>query len=170
MNSTYAIIIVHEGGMKNLPGCCKSRTMMKAWGCWPKRNSLICFFSSFTFLGRLFSLCICLSVSVFMFFFVRVLLCCSSSGSLSLLSVPPGSWPFSIFFCSPLLCLSPSGFFLISPLVCGLLWLFYKAIWWPLFMCSCPTIMRHERLCYFEKKQGNNSPAIAGLFNVAFRR
>jgi hypothetical protein len=21
-------------------------------------------------------------------------------------------------------------------------------------MCSCPTIVRHERLCFFEKKQG----------------
>ena len=31
---------------------------------------------------------------------------------------------------------------------------FYKAKGWPLFMCSCPTIVRHERLCFFEKKQG----------------
>jgi len=56
--------------MKNLPGRCKSRMMaMKAWGCLPKRNSLLCFFSSFTFLGRMYFLCICL----------LVFLCCSCS-------------------------------------------------------------------------------------------
>jgi len=64
--------------MKNLPGRCKSRMMaMKAWGCLPKRKSLLCFFSSFTFLGRLFFLCICL----------LVFLCCSSC-SLAFCSVP----------------------------------------------------------------------------------
>jgi len=64
--------------MKNLPGRCKSRMMaMKAWGCLPKRNSLFCFFSSFTFSGRLYFLCICL----------LVFLCCSSC-SLAFCSVP----------------------------------------------------------------------------------
>ena len=36
-----------------------------------------------------------------------------------------------------------------------------------LLMCSCLTIVRHEHLCFFEKKQGNNSPAFSGLFKVA---
>jgi hypothetical protein len=31
---------------------------------------------------------------------------------------------------------------------------FYKAGEWPFFTCSCLTIVRHERLCFFEKKQG----------------
>jgi len=34
---------------------------------------------------------------------------------------------------------------------------FYKARGRPLFMCLCLTIVRHERLCFFEKKQGNKS-------------
>jgi hypothetical protein len=64
--------------MKNLRGRCKSRMMaMKAWGCLPKGNSLLCLFSSFTFLGRLFFLCICL----------LVFLCCASC-SLAFCSVP----------------------------------------------------------------------------------
>ena len=31
---------------------------------------------------------------------------------------------------------------------------FYKAREWPFFPCSCLTIVRHESLCFFEKKQG----------------
>jgi hypothetical protein len=61
-------------------------------------SSLLCFFSSFTFLGRLFSLCICLSTSVFIFFFVRppvlFLLFCSLVSSVRPLV-------FSVFFCFP---------------------------------------------------------------------
>jgi len=84
--------------MKNLPGRCKSRMMaMKAWGCLPKRNSPLCFFSSFTFLGRLFFLCICL----------LVFLCCSSC-SLAFCSVCLFFFVFlsvrSLWF-SPLVCL-----------------------------------------------------------------
>jgi len=111
------------------------------------------------------SLCLCLCSSSFVFS------CVVHPPVLSVCSQFPLVRGLSLFFFAPLSSVSPPlDFFLISPLVCGLLWLFYKAIWWPLFMCSCPTIMRHERLCFFEKKQGNNSPAIAGLFNVAFRR
>ncbi|KAJ6969909.1 hypothetical protein NC653_034465 [Populus alba x Populus x berolinensis] len=60
-------------------------------------SSLLCFFSSFPFLGRLFSLCNCLSASVFIFF-VRppcvvppVLFSgflCSSTGFLGFLPLP----------------------------------------------------------------------------------
>jgi len=33
----------------------------------------------------------------------------------------------------------------------------YKAREWPFFTCSCLTIVRHERLCFFEKKQGQKT-------------
>ena len=123
--------------MKKLPGCCKSRTMaMKAWGCWQKINYLLCFFSSFTFLGRLFSLfvfvslCLCLCSSSFMFSCVvhpPVLLVCSKFPLVCGLSLG--------FFFVPLSSVSPSlVFFLLSPLVCSLLWLFIKPYDG---LCSC---------------------------------
>jgi hypothetical protein len=36
-----------------------------------------------------------------------------------------------------------------------------------LLLVAALTFVRHQHLCFFEKKQGNNSPAFAGLFNVA---
>ena len=57
---------------------------------------------------------------------------------------------FFVFFFSVLFVLSP---FVLSPFSVAFSG-FYKAREWPFFTCSCLTIMRHERLCFFEKKQG----------------
>ena len=140
MNSTYAIIIVKEREMKNLPGRCKSRMMaMKAWGCLPKRNSLLCFFSSFTFLGRLFFLCICL----------LVFLCCSSC-SLAFCSVCLFFFVFlsvrSLWF-SPLVCLYYlRSLGLPSPLVSSV------RPCWMLPLCCSPLSVRHGRPARWEQK------------------
>jgi len=80
-------------------------------------------------------------------------------------------WVFSCWFSAPLYVFPVSSFscFWVSPLLLVLFFRrssflvpphfvafsgFYKARGWPLFMCSCLTIVRHERLCFFEKKQG----------------
>jgi hypothetical protein len=83
------------------------------------------------------------SVSFRLLFFVRDLFPCVIRSS-------PGPPPVFCF----LQCLffsSPSS----SPLPFSLAFSgFYKAGEWPFFTCSCLTIVRHERLCFFEKKQG----------------
>jgi len=55
-------------------------------------------------------------------------------------------------FCFVCFSLSPAGSLPLpfSVAFCG----FYKAREWIFFTCSCLMIVRHERLCFFEKKQG----------------
>jgi len=61
-------------------------------------------------------------------------------------------WFFFPCFCFVCLSLSPAGSLPLpfSVAFCG----FYKAREWLFFTCSCLMIVRHERLCFFEKKQG----------------
>ena len=68
---------------------------------------------------------------------------------------------FFVFFFSVLFVLSP---FVLSPFSVAFSG-FYKAREWPFFTCSCVTIMRHERLCFFEKKQGQK---ICSLLSCSF--
>ena len=74
-----------------------------------------------------------LSSSSFLFIFSVLLTLFTLSSGFRVLA--PG-----FFFCSFPLSVAFSGF--------------YKAREWPLFTCSCLTIVRHERLYFFEKKQG----------------
>ena len=100
----------------------------------------------------LFFLFLCFSLLVFSLFSqVRLLFPCFRSCSLF----------FFVLFSAPFLfCFGSSSltlrFFSGSrPFVAFSS--FYKARGRPLFMCLCLTIVRHERLCFFEKKQGNKS-------------
>jgi len=136
-------------------------------------------------------LTLCFSLLFFFFqFFSPVSPLFSMFFFLSYLSPPPlrtkmmviNAWgvagwmkaPSSVFsrfrFCVRLVCLPWFGFSsVLSPFSVAFSG-FYKSRGWPLLMCSCLTIVWHERLCFFEKKQGNNSPVIVGLFNVASGR
>jgi len=97
MYSTHAIIIAKQKEMKNLP---VQEAKLKMVACFGSLgfSSLLCFFSSFTFLGRLFSLCICLSASVFVllrsFLFSRF--CFSVSSSCFFRSSSSCSSPFCL--------------------------------------------------------------------------
>jgi len=149
---------------------CAGRTMLPP---------LLCFFLFyflyflFFFSGSLCLLSLSLLVSVLCFFFFFVCVCspvflfwpvrllCSwfyilspsvlrwrdkdDGGVDPRLCVVPLLFSPSLFRCFFFLCYSP-----FSVAFSG----FYKAREWPLFTCSCLTIVRHERLCFFEKKQG----------------
>jgi hypothetical protein len=93
----YTNVNYNAGGSKELTWCREVKSKIVAYFGFLSSSSLLCFFSSFTFLGRLFSLCNCLSASVFIFFvqppcvvppvlFSGFL--CSSTGFLGFLPLP----------------------------------------------------------------------------------
>jgi len=117
--------------------CLKTKMLMR--GGWLTNVPLcFCFFLCSLVLVTGF-----LSVSMFFLFFSSLF---STLSTLSLSILFFFAFSFSLSSCS---LSSVRFFFRLWPSLT-----FYKAKGWPLFMCSCPTIVRHERLCFFEKKQG----------------